>query len=1099
MATTLLQAPVGAGKTEIALQELVSVIHDAQRPFAKAWVLLATKRQETAFRQRLIERDTHKYIHFNVEFFNFYELNARLLNMAGRPPRRINQGARYGLLRHIIADLKARGELEAFASIAHTSGFVRIVADFIYELKQNLVYPDTFLQAAQTSKDHALAQIYAAYQALVQQYDLVDREGEGWLALAVLEDRPELAQEVALLLVDGYDQFTPVQAKMLAQLSQQVGAVKITLTDISQRDVQNFGGRFRQAMRRLQEAHQALGVPLEIMAVGGVVVERHPDLAHLEDGLFRTDSAAIPASGGVHLIEAPDPAQEMAAVLRQVRRLLLEGVPPDEIVIILRDWGRYQRHAETYQRLYQLPLLLLYDEALAENPAIAILLQVLELSAADFPRERLLDCLRSPYIHAEGLGPQQVDWLDAISRAFKVLGGRDQWLDAIQLAQKDYDDEDGVAMTPLLTPQQADQLSLHLETFFDFVTPKAHDTLEAYVSWIEMLIGDEPVSDPDDKEDGEEDAPLLRPDETYSLHLATRIREPQTLEAVVRRDLSALHRLKGILRGFLATQELLRATIGEVPSVTWEDFYSDLTASIKDAGDSQANPARFGKVLVTSASDARGLPHQHVFILGLAEGIFPARLAEDPLYLDNERAALSERGVFLQTLAERADDSGLFYELVSLPRQSLTLSRPTIQEGTPWIASYLWRAVVQLFAEEAPVPIRQYRVSQIVPYSEIAVLGDALLNLADGLSRGSQTREDEALRRWVATHPEAGPLWHHARTAQLVEARRLSRQPHDRYSGRIEHPALVGAIRERLGGVYLWSASQFNDLADCGFRFFAKRLLKLEAIEEPELGLDALQLGSLNHRILERTYDELSDMAIVPEHLEQALDVLHSVMDEELARAPQEYGFRASSLWPQEQVIIRHRLEALVRQDFEDSPLSKIAGDKQRFVGRQEVPFGMKGAPELVIDWGEGDEPLRVRGSIDRMDWVGDEAIIVDYKTGSASPGLADMREGRNFQMLVYLLAARQILAERGQRVKDGMFWQIRTLKTSGNISAEGDIFQSDAVKQALEHLKRHIRAARGGDFAVAPPQMDNRRCVRYCEFYQLCRVNMTHRHKREV
>ena len=37
----------------------------------------------------------------------------------------------------------------------------------------------------------------------------------------------------------------------------------------------------------------------------------------------------------------------------------------------------------------------------------------------------------------------------------------------------------------------------------------------------------------------------------------------------------------------------------------------------------------------------------------------------------------------------------------------------------------------------------------------------------------------------------------------------------------------------------------------CGFRFFSRRLLHLEPYEEPESGLDALQLGSLNHKILE--------------------------------------------------------------------------------------------------------------------------------------------------------------------------------------------------------------------------------------------------------
>ena len=83
------------------------------------------------------------------------------------------------------------------------------MAEFIYELKQNLIYPDAFARAAAagTDKDRDLALIYSAYQERLRQHDLVDREGEGWLALEELENNPYIAADVALLLADGFDQF----------------------------------------------------------------------------------------------------------------------------------------------------------------------------------------------------------------------------------------------------------------------------------------------------------------------------------------------------------------------------------------------------------------------------------------------------------------------------------------------------------------------------------------------------------------------------------------------------------------------------------------------------------------------------------------------------------------------------------------------------------------------------------------------------------------------------------------------------------------------------------------------------------------------------
>src|SRR5690349_22178356 len=143
MPLNLLLAPVGAGKTEAALERLLLTLK--RKPFARIWVLLSGERQTAAFRQRLM--DTGPHIFFNVELFNFYNLYARLLDNAGQPPRRLDDTARFGLLRAMITRLQLMGQLPLYDPIAQTPGFVRIVSEFIYELKRNLVYPETFEQA----------------------------------------------------------------------------------------------------------------------------------------------------------------------------------------------------------------------------------------------------------------------------------------------------------------------------------------------------------------------------------------------------------------------------------------------------------------------------------------------------------------------------------------------------------------------------------------------------------------------------------------------------------------------------------------------------------------------------------------------------------------------------------------------------------------------------------------------------------------------------------------------------------------------------------------------------------------------------------------
>ena len=50
---------------------------------------------------------------------------------------------------------------------------------------------------------------------------------------------------------------------------------------------------------------------------------------------------------------------------------------------------------------------------------------------------------------------------------------------------------------------------------------------------------------------------------------------------------------------------------------------------------------RYGRVFVGSIEEARGRWFDAVFLPGLAEGLFPAKVAEDPLLLDNYRVLIS--------------------------------------------------------------------------------------------------------------------------------------------------------------------------------------------------------------------------------------------------------------------------------------------------------------------------------------------------------------------------------------------------------------------------------------------------------------------------
>lgn len=1101
MTTTLLHATVGAGKTEAALERLSALINDRTRPFAKAWVLLATKRQEVTFRQRLIDLQDGRVVYFNAEFFNFYELNTRLLHLIGNPQRRINEAARLGLLRKILFDLTRTEQLKTFAPIAHTSGFLRVVADLIYEMKQNRVYPEDFRNAAETQKDYELSLIYDTYQNRLIEHHLVDIEGEAWLALEAVEQYKFLGRDVDLLLVDGYDQFTPVQAELLARLSLAVGDLIVTLTkapgDRDEDTQKLIGRRFEEAQKRLEEAHKFIDASMVEIDITEPKVEKHPDIIALAQNIF-SQKAQIASIGGIQLIEAPEPLQEVAAVLREVKQRLLDGVQPDEILIALRDWPRYHSYIEMYARLYQLPLLLHYGQPLYQNPAITVLMNILSLPKKNpdlitaFRRRDLLDILRSPYVQVSGFSDELIDLLDKVSQEMQVLGGRQNWFDAIRDAAKDpedYDFEDEETGKKLLTAQQESDLSLALQDFFRNIMPPDRATHQYYVEWLENLIGPDTLENPDDDED-------LQPHHAYTFKMPYCIRaitDNPDMERIINRDTAALNHFKDLLAGMLSTQELLRTALGdESTSIAWQDFFDDIQSAVKNTTPAQRNPIRSGRVLVTTATEARGLPHDHVYILGLSEGIFPAEQAEDPIYLDTERIRLRERGVLLQTQAERADDDGIFYELISLPRQSLTLSRPHVREGKYWVESHLWRMTRAVFSNLQPAKIG---IGEVVSAAEVTSLDEAVLALAGAMSDTNAEKQDVVeLYQWlIQAH---GDYWQHIQEGRNTELSRMAYTPHNEFSGYIQHPDLIEIIADKLDENFIWSATRLNAYGVCPFRFFAGYILNLEELKEPEEGMDQLQLGSLNHEILENTYKAVQQekMSIIPDNIGMALEILDEIAAEKFKAAPQKHHFRVSALWEEQQDVILRRLRLLVQRDFsDDSPLNKFGNNRRPFA--LEMRFGFGDNLRIPV----GDSSIRVRGIIDRIDISDDKLIIVDYKSGTTQINPSHMAEGRNFQMMVYLLALNERIKQKGwhYHIAGGTFWHIRNQETSKLMEIETGLEDEETITDAKLHLVRYLAQMRSGKFAVHPSKPTDNRCTSYCEFYQLCRLSNTSQFKR--
>jgi ATP-dependent helicase/DNAse subunit B len=234
----------------------------------------------------------------------------------------------------------------------------------------------------------------------------------------------------------------------------------------------------------------------------------------------------------------------------------------------------------------------------------------------------------------------------------------------------------------------------------------------------------------------------------------------------------------------------------------------------------------------------------------------------------------------------------------------------------------LWQAVTSILSDVETI---RFRAGEAPTFKNAANIREVGVALADRLNQPIDSDVDnsdiEAVSNWLSRHSNYAQRWNSVLRGRVIESRREDRRvAFGRFSGVLEDERLIPRVAALLGPARRWSASQFNDYGYCGFRFFSKRLLKLEALEEPTEGFDAAQLGTVQHAILENTYRRLmeDDVAIRPDNVEIAKQILHEEADILLPEAPYVFGFRSSALWQHEQSEIRQRLSRLVELELAD-------------------------------------------------------------------------------------------------------------------------------------------------------------------------------------
>jgi ATP-dependent helicase/DNAse subunit B len=370
-------------------------------------------------------------------------------------------------------------------------------------------------------------------------------------------------------------------------------------------------------------------------------------------------------------------------------------------------------------------------------------------------------------------------------------------------------------------------------------------------------------------------------------------------------------------------------------------------------------------VLVAEPLAIRGRRFRLVLVCGLCESEFPAPAAADPFLGDEQRRELA----LASGLALPIDDDPLarerylFYACVSRASERLVLSyRSSDEDGNLVLPSPFLLDVAELF-EPVWFDRRRRRL-----------LADVVWPPAE-----APTERERALAAAEAAAGDADPGGPPA-TRVLGE----------RALGHVRHRDVVSG-----GALELFAA--------CPVKWLVERQLDPAELDPDS---DALVRGDFMHGVLERVLAGLGgpvNERTLPE-AERRLAELTTDVPADLA--------------PGQPPAVRRAL------------LEGIAADLGRYLRHEaqegsdwvpqalELGFGFESeeegdVPGLVL--GDGDDSVRVRGVIDRIDVEpgGRRAIVRDYKSGANRLERAGARwlDGAQLQVGLYMLAVRRLLA----------------------------------------------------------------------------------------
>jgi len=1003
-----------------------------------------------------------------------------ILLAEGRAAVRITDFERRLLFQRTLDQLRENGALRSLGAAAETQGFVSHILRLITQLKQAAIEPGEFRRRVGAQPrhpfDNIVTEVYTAYQDALQRAGVYDLPGMFWEAdLLCRERKPAALDPVTLLALDGFDDFTPSEFRLIAAFEKHVEHLVFGLNydpKPGRRDL------YAIPARTARKIHEHFG------AIPESFDEEKPktftDFA--ADNLFWRDKPGSPEGlePTLEILPCPDFVQEIETIGRRIKTLVLDdGVPVDAICVVYRDLHDAAPALRSVFSEFGIPVRIIQRPPLTESAIGAFLLTLLD-ALESWRREAIVDVLTSPWFASQ---QPYVETVPLLSRMARIIAGFEEWRNRLAnlIARIEAGSGEDIAALCESVPDaceaaKATLARVHeLEQLGRLLPAKA--SAAGFAEALDRLI----------------DAAGL-PD-AIEAYPVPAIREYE------RAALAALRELLGRWR----TWERRAPARHDDAQGARAQFVVELRQAMRDTAFQPPQPGEGVACLDLEA--ARLLRFDHVFFAGVNEGDVPRPPATNAIYAEEDLARLARAGIDIEGKRGHSErEALLFHHALDMARVHLCISWHAVSRGgkeklpSPYVTDLRELFSVPSWGSalpgtiEKPMPPAHAFVPDVHYAASWRDIRNAVLCrrgfqpllynkgfqplFGQGVSQKRLEASSTVCR--AGARRSQGDFAHEWEGGQ-IETARHSAAPFDAYDGVLSDSETIATVAKRFDARHRFSVKQIEAYQACPFRFFVENVLRLAEMETPVAEFDARVRGLILHAVLEAFHEHYRGRAIAEIPEEEAAGVMRSLVTEVF----EQKAWQSSTRPPGIDAVERERLALILgrylsieraREESEWKPSHfEVAFGNTRAASRDALDI----TEPFALDTEAG--PVLFSGRIDRIDHCQEAVRIIDYKS-SVAVTRKDIMEGRSVQLSIYAIALEEFLM-KGTACREAFFLTVgreKRLEALGCAKNEWEARQ----QVARDAVAISVAAVRRGYF----PPVPNGDVCRYCAAGRACR-----------